>query len=240
VFAHQIEIYFSILQRKALTPRHFHSLRELDQRIMAFQADWQAAAKPIDWRYTRRDLNELLDRLSQRDQLTCAASAHFRERPLASGTTTNGSIATAVRASMGSASGKTAAVMMPPPTAQADSSSAISAAECAAGPARPSDSSTGARIDERAVGLLDMTRFFLPLVAVTDRPAGTRAAYGRAGAGSGSGPAWVISGRTSDRRRLPQTSAPTAKMAAAHQNAVVYPSTAACCSTSGPGTRRDR
>lgn len=69
----QIEIYFSILQRKALTPRHFHSLRELDERIMAFQADWQAAAKPIDWRYTRRDLNELLNRLSQRDQLARAA-----------------------------------------------------------------------------------------------------------------------------------------------------------------------
>lgn len=69
----QIEIYFSILQRKALTPRHFHSLRELDERIMAFQADWQQAAKPIDWRYTRRDLNDLLDRLTQQDQLARAA-----------------------------------------------------------------------------------------------------------------------------------------------------------------------
>ena len=69
----QIEIYFSILQRKALTPRHFQSLRDLDERIMGFQAEWQAAAKPIDWRYTRRDLNDLLDRLSQRDQLARAA-----------------------------------------------------------------------------------------------------------------------------------------------------------------------
>jgi hypothetical protein len=69
----QIEIYFSILQRKALTPRYFHSLRELDQRITAFQAEWQTAAKPIDWRYTRRDLNDLLNRLNHRDQLTRAA-----------------------------------------------------------------------------------------------------------------------------------------------------------------------
>jgi hypothetical protein len=30
---------------------------------MAFQADWQKVAKPIDWRYTRRDLNDVLTRL---------------------------------------------------------------------------------------------------------------------------------------------------------------------------------
>jgi hypothetical protein len=69
----QIEIYYSILQRKALTPRHFASLHELEERIMAFQADWQATAKPIDWRYTRRDLNDLLARLAQRERLTLAA-----------------------------------------------------------------------------------------------------------------------------------------------------------------------
>lgn len=69
----QIEIYFSILQRKALTPGHFHDLDELAERIMAFQAHWQAVAKPIDWRYTRRDLNHLLDRLDQRCHLPRAA-----------------------------------------------------------------------------------------------------------------------------------------------------------------------
>jgi len=69
----QIEIYFSILQRKALTPRHFRNLDELAERIMAFQAHWQAVAKPIDWRYTRRDLNQLLDRLDQRSRLPQAA-----------------------------------------------------------------------------------------------------------------------------------------------------------------------
>jgi hypothetical protein len=41
--------------------------------ITAFQAEWQKIAKPIDWRYTRRDLNDLLDRLNQRDQLPRAA-----------------------------------------------------------------------------------------------------------------------------------------------------------------------
>jgi hypothetical protein len=33
-------------------------------RPSGFQADWQRVATPIDWRYTRRDLNDLLDRLN--------------------------------------------------------------------------------------------------------------------------------------------------------------------------------
>lgn len=41
---------------------------------MAFQDDWQATASPIDWRYTRRDLNDLLERLKHRDPLAGAAS----------------------------------------------------------------------------------------------------------------------------------------------------------------------
>jgi hypothetical protein len=69
----QIEIYFSILQRKALTPRHFASLADLAQRIISFQADWRRDATPIDWRYTRRDLQKLLDRINHRDQLPRAA-----------------------------------------------------------------------------------------------------------------------------------------------------------------------
>jgi DDE superfamily endonuclease len=80
----QIEIYFSILQRKALTPRHFHNLDELAGRITAFQAAWQQRARPIDWRYTRRDLNDLLDRLNGRhhDQPSLDRT-YLRERPLA-------------------------------------------------------------------------------------------------------------------------------------------------------------
>lgn len=69
----QIEIYFSILQRKALTPRHFASLAELDERIIRFQTEWQKVAKPIDWRYTRRDLNDYLARLTEQDRLPRAA-----------------------------------------------------------------------------------------------------------------------------------------------------------------------
>ena len=59
----QIEIYFSILQRKALTPNDFESLEALSQRILAFERHFQTIAKPFEWRFTRKDLADLLRRL---------------------------------------------------------------------------------------------------------------------------------------------------------------------------------
>lgn len=69
----QIEIYFSILSRKALTPCHFTSPEELTQRILGFQAEFSKTAVPFDWTFTRQDLHALLDRLDQRGRLAPAA-----------------------------------------------------------------------------------------------------------------------------------------------------------------------
>ncbi len=63
----QIEIYFSILQRKALTPKDFASLDQLADRIMAFAHHWQQVAEPFDWNFTRRDLDRLMAHLAQRE-----------------------------------------------------------------------------------------------------------------------------------------------------------------------------
>ena len=60
----QIEIFFSILQRKALKPNNFASLHELEERIMAFQQHYEAIAKPFRWRFTREDLGTLMKKLS--------------------------------------------------------------------------------------------------------------------------------------------------------------------------------
>jgi DDE superfamily endonuclease len=57
----QIEIYFSILQRKALTPNDFSSLEALKQRVMGFQSHYEKTAKPFEWKFTRRDLAKLLE-----------------------------------------------------------------------------------------------------------------------------------------------------------------------------------
>jgi len=69
----QIEIYFSILARKALSPCHFTGLDQLTERILGFQAEFQKTATPFDWTFTRRDLHALLDRLDQRGRLAPAA-----------------------------------------------------------------------------------------------------------------------------------------------------------------------
>ena len=68
-----IEIYFSIVSRKALTPCHFASLDELSERVLGFQAEFRKTATPFNWTFTRHDLNVLLDRLDQRGRLAPAA-----------------------------------------------------------------------------------------------------------------------------------------------------------------------
>ena len=59
----QIEIYFSIVQRKVLTPNDFHSLQELSQRLLAFERHYQNFVKPFEWSFTRKDLTVLLRKL---------------------------------------------------------------------------------------------------------------------------------------------------------------------------------
>ena len=56
----QIEIYFSIVERKALTPNDFSSLREVEQRLLAFQEYYESIASPFEWKFTREDLNAMM------------------------------------------------------------------------------------------------------------------------------------------------------------------------------------
>lgn len=58
----QVEIYFSILPRKALTPADFPTLLAAASRILAFQRHYQQIARPFEWRFTRRDLANVLAR----------------------------------------------------------------------------------------------------------------------------------------------------------------------------------
>jgi hypothetical protein len=55
----QIEIYFSIVQRKALTPNDFKSPNELEQRLLAFQR-YEVTASPFQWTFTRKDSDNSL------------------------------------------------------------------------------------------------------------------------------------------------------------------------------------
>ena len=51
----RIEIYFSIVQRKVLTPNDLQSLNELEQRLLAFQRRYEETASPFQWTFTRKD-----------------------------------------------------------------------------------------------------------------------------------------------------------------------------------------
>src|SRR5690349_5333710 len=72
----RIEVYFSVVQRKLLTPSDFKSLADLKRNVMAFQARYQRAAKPFKWTFTRRDLHALLAKLKKR----CAKTRKLRQR----------------------------------------------------------------------------------------------------------------------------------------------------------------
>jgi hypothetical protein len=60
----QIEIYFSIVQRKVLSPNDFSGLDQLAERLLDFQYYWESSAKPFQWKFTKADLDALLIKLS--------------------------------------------------------------------------------------------------------------------------------------------------------------------------------
>jgi transposase len=59
----QVEIYFSVIQRKLLTPDDVDDLATLAERIQAFEQRYNGAATPFDWRFNSDDLHRLLQRL---------------------------------------------------------------------------------------------------------------------------------------------------------------------------------
>ncbi len=64
----QVEIYFSIVQRKVVRPQDFPDLDALEQRLLAFQDRYNTTAIPFDWRFGRAALHDLLDRVSRHEQ----------------------------------------------------------------------------------------------------------------------------------------------------------------------------
>ena len=72
----QIELYFSILQRKALTPNDLGSLEELAERLLAFGRHYRQIAQPFDWTFTRADLERVLERIDAHERTR--GQAHLR------------------------------------------------------------------------------------------------------------------------------------------------------------------
>jgi hypothetical protein len=71
----QVEVYFSIIQRKVLTPNDFASLADLKDRLFKFQEHYEAVARPFEWKFTRHDLDALLTKLRAKEQAAGFAKA---------------------------------------------------------------------------------------------------------------------------------------------------------------------
>lgn len=69
----QIEIVFSIVQRKVVRPADFADRDALARRLLAFEPRYNATARPFDWRFSRTDLAEMLRRIEARPP--CARAA---------------------------------------------------------------------------------------------------------------------------------------------------------------------
>ena len=70
----QIEIYYSIVQRKLLEPNDFDNLAALARTLNAFERHWNEIAEPFEWNFTRDNLAALIARLTTHEpQLQLAA-----------------------------------------------------------------------------------------------------------------------------------------------------------------------
>jgi transposase len=63
----QIEIVFSVIQRKVLTPNDFASLQAVVERLDAFERHYNQVAEPFEWSFSRRDLAELISRVADHE-----------------------------------------------------------------------------------------------------------------------------------------------------------------------------
>lgn len=60
----QIEIYFSIVKRKALTPNDLPDAAAIAQRLYGFERHYNREGEPFTWTYTKEKLDKYLKRLT--------------------------------------------------------------------------------------------------------------------------------------------------------------------------------
>ena len=69
----QVEIYFSIIQRKVLTPNDFASLDEVEQRLLLYEELSNHEPRPFDWKFDRAALQAFLKRLEAKREVLSSA-----------------------------------------------------------------------------------------------------------------------------------------------------------------------
>jgi transposase len=64
-WTNQVEIFFSVVQRKVVAPNDFTNLDQVRDRLRAFEDRYNATAQPFQWKFTTSDLDDLLARLDR-------------------------------------------------------------------------------------------------------------------------------------------------------------------------------
>jgi transposase len=75
----QIEIFFSIIQKKVISPNDFHSLEKLSGTLLAFISRYNQTAEPFNWKYTASDLKDPLHRISEHEEEDSMRQADLTE-----------------------------------------------------------------------------------------------------------------------------------------------------------------
>ena len=73
----QVEIFFSIIQKKVITPNDFASTAKLSQTLLAFTDRYNLTARPFNWKFSAGDLTALLRRISQHQQAPAGQQANL-------------------------------------------------------------------------------------------------------------------------------------------------------------------
>jgi hypothetical protein len=60
----QVEVFFSIVQKKVIYPRTSPAPGQLAATLLAFTGNYNQTARPFHWKYTAADLARLLDRIN--------------------------------------------------------------------------------------------------------------------------------------------------------------------------------
>jgi hypothetical protein len=60
----QAEIFFSIIQKKVISPNDFASTTHLAATLLAFTDRYNQTARPFDWKFTAADLATLLSQIT--------------------------------------------------------------------------------------------------------------------------------------------------------------------------------
>jgi len=75
----QIEIFFSVIQKKVVSPNNFPSLEKPSGTLLAFVGRYNQTARPFNWKFTSDDLKDLLCRISNHDKQDARRQADFTE-----------------------------------------------------------------------------------------------------------------------------------------------------------------